>query len=127
MNPWKVMKALFTAAPRFAARDCGERVRAGEALLIDVREPKEWDGGVAEKAVLLPLSDLTGARVSWTPFLARNRTRELLFYCGAGVRSAIAARLLAKERFRTGNAGSLREWANAGWPIVKPPPNHRAE
>ena len=62
MNPFKLMKALFTSAPRHTPRDCMERVRSGEALLIDVREPDEWTEGVAELAVLLPLSELTPRR-----------------------------------------------------------------
>lgn len=120
MNPIKLIKALFTFAPRFAPAECHERVRAGEALLIDVREPNEWNDGVAEKAVLLPLSDLTGRRAQWRKFLAESGGRELLFYCAAGGRSGIAARMLTNEGFRTANTGSLRDWATSGWPIVKP-------
>jgi rhodanese-related sulfurtransferase len=121
MNPIKTIKALFTSAPRFAPVECHERVRTGEAVLIDVREPSEWSEGVAEKAVLLPLSDLTGRRAQWEKFLAESGGRELLCYCAAGGRSSIAARMLANEGFRTGNSGSLRDWATSGWAIVKPP------
>jgi rhodanese-related sulfurtransferase len=120
MNTLKLLKAMFTSAPRLAAPECLERVRSGDALLIDVREPHEWTGGVAERAVLLPLSDLTGRRAQWRPFLAVNAGRQFLLYCAAGGRSAIAARMLATEGFRTANAGSLSEWASAGWPVVPP-------
>ena len=121
MNPFKMMKALFTSVPRHTARDCMERVRSGAALLIDVREPDEWSEGVAEKAVLLPLSDLAGPGAAWKPFLADAGDRELLLYCAAGGRSSIAARMLARDGFRAANAGSLQEWAANGWPVVKPP------
>lgn len=121
MNLWKMLKALFTPTPRIRAREGADRMRKGEAVLIDVREPREWTEGVAEGAVLLPLTDLTGARKQWTPFLAEMKDRELLLYCAAGGRSAIAARVLAAEGMRTVNAGSLSEWAAAGWPIVQPP------
>jgi rhodanese-related sulfurtransferase len=117
MNPLRLIKAFFTSSPRYTPRDCQDRVLSGEALLVDVRESNEWSNGVAEKAVLLPFSDLTGARIKWQPFLAGVAGRELLFYCGAGVRSAIAARVLANEGFRTANAGSFKEWNSAGWPI----------
>jgi rhodanese-related sulfurtransferase len=96
------------------------RVRTGEAILIDVREPDEWCDGVAEMAVLLPLSDLTGPSVVWKPFLADAEGRELLLYCAAGGRSAIAARMLARDGFRAANAGSLKEWAATGWPVIAP-------
>ncbi|MBL9201255.1 MAG: rhodanese-like domain-containing protein [Opitutaceae bacterium] len=120
MKPFKLIQALFGPVPRHRAIDCFERVRSGTAILIDVREPDEWTAGVAERAVLLSLSDLSGPRAQWTPFLATHRERELLFYCGAGVRSAMAARILAREGFRTANAGSFKEWAAAGWPVVAP-------
>lgn len=120
MNPFKLIKALFASAPRFAATDCFARVRSGEAVLIDVREPHEWTGGVAAGAVLLPLRDLSGRRTQWRSFLAENAGRELLLYCGAGVRSGMAARALASEGFRAANAGSFAEWSAAGWPVVQP-------
>ena len=120
MNPFRLLRSLFTSAPRLRAIDCFERVRSGTAILIDVRESSEWVAGVAERAVLLPLSDLSGRRERWKPFLAAHRDRELLFYCGAGVRSGLAARILAHEGHRTANAGSFKEWAAAGWPVVVP-------
>ena len=120
MNPLKLIRSLFTSAPRVAAAEVLERVRSGEVILIDVREPSEWAAGVAERAVLLPLTDLTGGRSQWRPFLAENAGCELLLYCHAGGRSAIAARVLVNEGFRASNAGSLGEWTAAGWPVVRP-------
>lgn len=120
MNVRVLLKALFTSARRVTARESMARVRGGDAILVDVREPREWASGVAENAVLLPLTDLTGRRVHWKKFLTDHEDRELLFYCAQGGRSAIAARILAAEGFRTANAGHLTEWATAGWPVVKP-------
>jgi len=120
MNLLKMAKALFTSAPRVTPLDCAARVRSAEALLVDVREPGEWPDGVAEHAVLLPLSDLTGARIHWKAFLAEAAGREILVYCLSGGRSAIAARLLVSEGHRAANTGGLSEWASAGWPLVKP-------
>jgi rhodanese-related sulfurtransferase len=116
---------MFTSTPRATPADAAARVRAGEALLVDVRESREWSSGVAEHAVLLPLSDLSGPRAQWKSFLAAHDGRELLCYCAAGGRSAIAARILAAEGFRTANAGSIAEWASAGWPVVPPAKTNR--
>ena len=115
----KFIKALFTPVARASPANCGERIRSGAALLVDVREPREWAGGVAENAALLPLSDLTGARTQWKPFLDAASARELVMYCAVGGRSAIAAKLLAAEGFRTANGGGLSKWKSAGWPIIK--------
>ena len=120
MNPLKMIRTLFTPAPSIAPLDCAHRIRAGEAVLVDVREPAEWSGGVAQQAVLLPFSDLTGQRTRWAPFLAGAAGREILVYCASGGRSNLAARLLAGEGFRAANTGGLADWANSGWPVVKP-------
>jgi rhodanese-related sulfurtransferase len=95
-------------------------VRENKALLVDVREPAEWSGGVAENAALLPLSDLTGTRRRWKPFLDRVDDREIILYCRSGARSGAVARILAAEGFQAANAGSLHAWHRAGLP-VRPP------
>ena len=120
MSLLKNLKALFTPAPRQDPAACMARLRAGQAILVDVREPGEWTGGVAERAQLLPLSDLTGARTKWKAFLAGLGGREVMVYCASGMRSGTAARLLANEGYRATNTGGLGDWANAGWKIVKP-------
>lgn len=103
-----------TMAPQAAA----ERVAAGNAVLVDVREPAEWaDSGVAKPAVLLSLSDLRGDRAQWKKFLEQNKDKELILYCRSGNRSGIAAGILAKEGFKTANAGGFKEWVGAGLPV----------
>ena len=125
MNVFKLIKAMFTSAPRAEPQACAARIRSGAAVLIDVRESSEWAEGVAQNAVLLPLTDLTGARTQWTPFLAKHRFRELFVYCRSGGRSAIAARILAAEGFRVANAGSLSDWSAAAWPVGPPAKTRR--
>ena len=121
MSFLQMLKALFQSAPRHLPADCAARVRAGHALLVDVREPKEWAGGIAESAVLLPLSDLTGSRALWTEFLATTKGREVLLYCVSGGRSGIAARILVAEGVSAANTGGLVDWADAGWIVTQPP------
>lgn len=120
MNLFKMLKMIFTPAPRLTPAECTDRIRQGNAILIDVREPGEWEGGVAQGATLLPLSDLNGARTQWQPFLAAHGDRELLVYCAAGGRSGIAAKVLVSEGRHAANTGGLSDWAATGWPTVKP-------
>jgi phage shock protein E len=95
-------------------------VAAGESVLVDVREPSEWESGVIQGAHLLPLSDLKGERLKWKAFLEENKGRELRLYCRSGNRSGIAARLLSDEGFRVLNAGSFSALQSAGQPVAKP-------
>ena len=120
MSLTKMFKSMFTSAPRLAPADCASRIRNGDALLVDVREPAEWADGVAQSAQLLSFSDLTGPRAQWKQFLADANGREVLLYCASGARSGIAARLLVAEGVRAANTGGLGDWLDAGWPVAKP-------
>jgi rhodanese-related sulfurtransferase len=112
-------------ASTIAPAEAAQRVADGKAVLIDVREPKEWaETGVATPATLLPLSDLNGDRKQWKEFLEKNRDKELILYCRSGSRSGRAAKLLAEEGYRTLNAGGFQDWQAANLPTRKldPPP-----
>ncbi len=115
---WLFMRSRPTAG--LTPAEIARRVAAGEAILIDVREPDEWASGVAAPARLLPLSDLRGGRRQWQAVLEKNRDKELIFYCRSGNRSGQAAALLAGEGFRTANGGSFARWRNAGQPVRDP-------
>jgi rhodanese-related sulfurtransferase len=119
MKLTQIFKAMFSPAPRVAPADCFAHIRSGEALLVDVREPKEWEAGVAQSAALLPLSDLKGDRKKWSRFLADSGGREILLYCAVGGRAGMAAQILAAEGHRASNAGGFREWVASGWPVVR--------
>jgi rhodanese-related sulfurtransferase len=110
------------AAPKIAPAEALEKVRTGGAVLIDVREPAEWRGGVVEGARLLPLSDLRGPRALWDKTLADSKGRELVLYCRSGNRSGQAAAILENEGWTVWNAGGFSAWAKAGLPVSSPTP-----
>ena len=89
-----LLRPLLFGGRRIAAATAYPKIQAGEAVLIDVREPDEWKSGVAAPAQLLPLSDLQGERRRWAPFLAANKDKELILYCASGIRSGNAAMIL---------------------------------
>ncbi len=108
------------AGPSIDPAEAAGRVAAGTAVLIDVREPDEWSGGVAEPALLCPLSDLRGARAQWAAVLEANKDKELILYCASGARSGVAASMLRKEGFNVVNAGGYGSWRSAGLPVRQP-------
>lgn len=69
-----------------------------DALLLDVREPAEWDDdlGHLEGAMLIPVGELDGRLME----LESYRERPVLVYCRSGVRSAEAAEILLRAGFR---------------------------
>ncbi len=65
--------------------------RNHDALLIDVREPYEFQGGSIAKAKNIPLSQLSG-RLHEIP-----KDREVYLFCRSGMRSKNAAKLLSRQ------------------------------
>jgi rhodanese-related sulfurtransferase len=108
------------AGPKITPQDALARLKEGNAVLIDVREPTEWTSGVVKEALLLPLSDLRGPRKKWANALKKHNAKDLLLYCRSGFRSKVAVSILAKEGFKATNTGGFSRWSGSGAVIVKP-------
>ena len=118
-----VVRTLWLARPQIKPGALRAALKAGTAVLVDVREPSEWPTtGVAKQAALLPLSDLRGSRAQWNPFLEKSRGKQILLYCLSGSRSASAAAQLRREGLDALNAGSLAALDRAGLPVCRPRP-----
>jgi len=113
-------RSLWLARPTIAPTAARDAVKAGTAMLVDVRESGEWSSGVAQSAALLALSDLRGSRKKWEPFLKTHRDKQLILYCLSGTRSGMAASLLRKQGYQAVNLGGLSRWIAAGLPLGKP-------
>lgn len=115
-----VLRPILFGGPRVSAADAQARVKAGTAVLVDVREPGEWRNGVAAGASLLPMSDFRGSRKQWAGFLRNNKDKEIILYCASGMRSGMLASSLKKEGYTVANLGGFGAWAGAGLPVRKP-------
>jgi len=83
------------------------------AVLLDVREPHEWQAGHAPRARHIPLSQLP-RRAGEVP-----RGRAVVTVCRSGARSARVATMLAREGREVSNlSGGMHAWARAGLPVV---------
>ncbi len=115
------LSAAAAEVPRLTPAEAAQRVAAGEAILIDVREPSEWaDTGVAGPAELLPMSDFNGDRAQWSPFLKKHAGKPLIVYCRSGTRSGKVAAALKAEGVDVSNSGAFKDWQAAGLPVRKP-------
>lgn len=88
-------------------------IREGKALLIDVREKREWDKACAEGATHFPLKKILQGRI---PTLDMNV--KLYLYCRTGHRSAKAALMLQSMGFTVENIGGLSDWQRAGGKVI---------
>lgn len=66
------------------------KIREGEVLLIDVREPSEYDAGHLAEAIPAPLSRLEEGKVD----AALDGEKVIYVHCKAGVRAKKGAPLL---------------------------------
>ncbi|MDN3027144.1 rhodanese-like domain-containing protein [Streptomyces sp. S.PB5] len=87
----------------------------GDAVLLDVREPYEWQAGHAPRAVHLSLSALAaGAGLP-----VRAQGRPLVVICRSGNRSRQAAELLVARGSQAVDViGGMRDWVRVGLPVV---------
>jgi rhodanese-related sulfurtransferase len=83
-------------------------------LLLDIREPNEWNLGHAPKALFMPRGTLETTIESVV-----ERDRPIVIYCASGNRSALAADTLQQMGY--GDVASLiggfRGWVEAGGEI----------
>ena len=89
-------------------KEFGERVRGGEdLLLVDVREPEEYELARVEGARLLPLSLFN----EWAPTL--DPERPTVFLCHHGIRSAQVCAYLSRQGFEKvyNLSGGIDRWS----------------
>lgn len=81
---------------------------AAGAVVVDVREPAERDGGVIPGSLSIPLGDLRD-RLGELP-----KEKELLVHCASGQRSYNACRVLTQHGYTCRNlTGSFKTWKAA--------------
>jgi rhodanese-related sulfurtransferase len=79
------------------------------AVLLDVREPEEWEAGHAPGARHVPLGQLPDRMGEL------DRAAPIVVICRSGGRSALATEWLTTAGFDAANlVGGMQEWAHAG-------------
>ena len=95
------------------------------SLIIDVREPNEWESGHIPGALHAPrgmlewYADPTYA--NHKPQLAAAREQQVVVQCAAGGRSLLAAQTLQRLGFKnvSSMAGGFNDWSAKGLPVEK--------
>ncbi len=95
-------------------QDVATGLAEGRFLLVDVREPAEYDAEHIEGAVPFPLSSFDPAA------LPDPEGKAIVFQCAAGMRSARAAEaaMAAGVPANRHLAGGINAWKRAGLPTV---------
>jgi molybdopterin/thiamine biosynthesis adenylyltransferase/rhodanese-related sulfurtransferase len=95
-----------------------QEIDRGDAVLIDTREPHEWEEAHLEGATLVPPATVSERIGDLVP----DRSQRVLLYCRTGSRSARAAdELQALGYENVANvAGGIVAWQELGLPVVVP-------
>ena len=93
------------------------RLYNDDALVLDVREDKEYAAGHIPKAKHIPLEQLAGRLNELDKF----KNKPVLVTCRSGQRSARACGMLKKAGFETvyNQAGGIIAWERANLPVSK--------
>jgi rhodanese-related sulfurtransferase len=93
------------------------RLYNDDALVLDVREDKEFAAGHIPKAKHIPLGQLKGRLNELDKF----KGKPVLVTCRSGQRSARACSMLKKAGFETvyNQAGGIIAWERANLPVTK--------
>ncbi len=113
--------AAAPAAPRVDTARARELIADG-ALVVDVREQTEWDGGHLPQARHIP-AGAVGQRLAEIEQAAGGKDKPIVLHCAAGGRAAKAkAELEAAGFTNVTNGGGYRALAEAPAPPPPAPP-----
>src|SRR5512139_2059050 len=96
MLVWPLVQRRFSAMKELGTLGATHLVNTQDAVLLDLRETKDYEGGRLPNAVHIPLSQLD-ARAGE---LAKYASRPVIAYCATGSRSRNAGAALAKAGFK---------------------------
>jgi molybdopterin/thiamine biosynthesis adenylyltransferase/rhodanese-related sulfurtransferase len=107
----QVRSAIREVTPREA-----QHLQAEGAVLLDVREPVEWDAGHLEGAVHIPRAYLEERIEAAIP----DRMTPVVVYCATGVRSAYGSATLGQLGYTNvaNLGGGIELWKRFGLPVV---------
>jgi phage shock protein E len=100
-----------------APADAQQQVERGTAVLIDVREPEDWQADHAKDAKHLSRGVIELEIEEQVP----DPKTPIICYCGGGSRSALVAESLQKMGYENVRSlgGGFRGWKEAGLPSSK--------
>ena len=110
--------------PELTVAQAKEELEQGHVnLVLDVREPAEWEKGHIPGVLLAPRGMLEWYADPTTPYakpeLTTKRDARIIVTCASGGRSMLAAETLRKMGYTNvvNMAGGFNEWSKQGFPI----------
>jgi rhodanese-related sulfurtransferase len=114
---WQLVGRRFSSVREVGALNATQLINRQNAVMLDLRDRKEYDGGHVPNALHIPLSELASRGGE----LSKFTTRPLVAYCDRGNKSRSAGSALSKLGFAEVYTlrGGVRAWTDAGLPLAK--------
>ena len=116
----ELMAEANAAVRKLSPAEAAEKIKAGNVLIVDVRDPPEvQQSGKIKDAVAVSRGMLEFRADPETPYHnpAFQKDKTVLVYCASGGRSALAGKRLKEMGYGTVyNIGGFKELAEAGLP-----------
>ena len=123
-NARQIVAEARQTIPEITVAQAKEELNQGlVSLLLDVREPAEFEKGHIPGAVLAPRGMLEWYADPTTPYakpeLTTKRDARIIVACASGGRSMLASETLKKMGYTNvvNMAGGFNEWSKQGFPI----------
>jgi rhodanese-related sulfurtransferase len=112
---WPLIQRQILPAKDIGNLEATRLINSSNALLVDLRETREYAGGKLPNAIHIPLSQL-GSRGAE---LTKQVDRPVVTYCLTGNRARSAVRALSQLGFKDIYClrGGFRAWKDAGLPV----------
>lgn len=99
---------MMNSVQKISAREAHDMMKAGQAIFLDVRTPEEFTKAHIPGARLVPSDTLDATTVAAA---VPDKGIPVLVYCHSGVRSAVAARTLARLGYTSVyDLGGITTW-----------------
>jgi rhodanese-related sulfurtransferase len=114
---WSLFGNRFRGIKEVDTAGALQLINHKNAIVLDVREPKEYDTGHVLNAKLIPLGKLKERMGE----LEKYRDKPIVVMCRSGNRSGTACFLLGKQGFVQAYnlAGGVQAWQKNNLPLVK--------
>jgi hydroxyacylglutathione hydrolase len=112
---WQETGKPISSLGTLSAQQLKSKLKNGEVMLLDVREPREWKEGYVKGAERIFFGELSEK----TNLLPKNK--PIAVTCSVGNRSSIGASILKRKGFREvyNVLGGMTAWENLAYPTKK--------
>jgi rhodanese-related sulfurtransferase len=125
-TPADMLAEARKTVPEISAAEAKSKLDRHEVdLIVDVREPKEWDSGHIPGALHAPRGMIEWyadpSYANHKAQLAEAREKNVVIHCATGGRSLLAAQSLQRLGFKnvSSMAGGFNDWSAKGLPVEK--------